>query len=143
MSRYAATATHVYVIDAGDLCKIGTTSFVKRRVTQVANSYGGVIGGRRMRLSAAWETPSAAVVERTVRRLYWDASRNFSNDWFYADAASMCAAVETAIADVGADPVACRRDFGELPPDRTPCTHPIYLAAIAREKKRKAARRRL
>lgn len=25
MSRYAATATHVYVIDAGDMAKIGAT----------------------------------------------------------------------------------------------------------------------
>ena len=136
MSRHAANASHVYVIDAGDLCKVGTTSRVAKRVTQVVTAYGSLIK-RPMRLAAAWETPQAGDVERIVRREYWDNFRNFSNDWFYADAAQMRSDVELAIARMGVDPVSCRRDFGDLPRDRTPCTDPIYMAAVIKEKIRK------
>lgn len=142
MSRHAASGTHVYIIDAGDLCKIGTTSRVAKRVTQVVSSYSGVVDGRRMKLAAAWEVfPHAALVERNVRASLRDLS--FSLDWFYCDVAEMREAAEIAMASAGIDPTKAVRNFGALPADRTPCTHPIYLAAIEREKQRKAAKRRL
>jgi len=139
MTRYAASGTHVYIIDAGDLCKIGTTSRVKKRVTQIANSYSDLIGKRNMRLAVAWEVfPHAALIEREVRASL--NGRSLSLDWFYCDAATMRAAAEAALMRIGLDPPTVVRDFGELPNRQEPCTHPIYLAAIAREKKRKANR---
>ena len=142
MSRHAARGTHVYIIDAGDLCKIGTTTRVKRRVTEIANSYSGLIERRRMRLAVAWEVfPHAATIERDVRAHLRGMS--FSLDWFHCDVRTMREAAELALTRVGLDPAVAVRDFGELPDQQGPCTHPIYLAAIAREKKRKAARQRL
>lgn len=142
MSRHAAIGTHVYIIDANGLCKIGTTIRVKRRITEIANSYSGLIDRKRMRLAVAWEVfPHAATIERDVRTSL--RGRSFSLDWFYCDVGTMREAAEASIIRVGLKPADVIRDFGELPDQNGPCTHPIYLAAIQREKKRKAAKRRL
>ena len=92
-----------------------------------------------MRLAVAWEVfPHAAKIERDVRAYLRGTS--FSRDWFYCDVGTMRETAETALIRAGLDPSAAIRDFGELPDQQGPCTHPIYLAAIAREKKRKAER---
>lgn len=115
MSRYAATATHVYVIDAGDMAKIGATRYVKRRVTQIVNCYGSIIGGRKMRLHAAWEVTDAGPVETAVRKALAAQFDRWSVDWFVVDAATARRIVETELRARGYRPSAKLRDFGILP----------------------------
>jgi hypothetical protein len=115
MSRYAASATHVYVIDAGDMAKVGASSHIRRRVTQIVNSYGNMMGGRKMRLHAAWEINGAGKIETAARKALAANFDRWSVDWFMTDAVSASALVEKAMRDFGYDPVAAIRDFGVLP----------------------------
>ena len=115
MSRYAAAATHVYIIDAGDMAKVGASSHVRRRVTQIVNSYGSIMDGRKMRLHAAWEVNEAGKVETAARKALAANCDRWSVDWFMTDAKSARALIEEAMRGLGHDPDLAIRDFGVLP----------------------------